>query len=83
MKGIKNMTNNLQKVKQDLCSFAKRAKDFKYTDSALIAFLLTGIIGLSVAFNAYSAQDEIEIQRKAIDRIKFYLDRKTCYNFCW
>ena len=23
-----------------------------------------------------------EIQRKAIDRIKFYLDRKTCYNFC-
>jgi len=24
-----------------------------------------------------------EIQRKAIDRIKFYLDRKTCYNFCW
>ena len=61
------MTNNLRGLKKELKSFAKRVKDFKYTDSALIAFLLTGIIGLSVAFNAYSAQDEIEIQRKAIN----------------
>ena len=38
------MTNNLRKVKKDLCSFAKRYKDFKYTDSALFAFLLTGLI---------------------------------------
>ena len=38
------MTNNLRKVKQELCSFAKRYKDFKYTDSALFAFLLTGLI---------------------------------------
>ena len=53
------MTNNLRGLKKELKSFAKRVKDFKYTDSALIAFLLTGIIGLSVAFNAYSAQDEI------------------------
>ena len=61
------MTNNLRGLKKELKSFAKRVKDFKYTDSALIAFLLTGIIGLSVAFNAYSAQDEIETQRKAIN----------------
>ena len=61
------MTNNLRGLKKELKSFAKRVKDFKYTDSALIAFLLTGLIGLSVAFNAYSAQDEIEIQRKAIN----------------
>lgn len=32
------MTNNLRKVKQDLCSLAKRTKDFKYTDSALFMF---------------------------------------------
>jgi len=61
------MTNNLRGLKKELKSFAKRVKDFKYTDSALIAFLLTGLIGLSVAFNAYSAQDEIETQRKAIN----------------
>ena len=32
------MTNNLRKAKKDLCSFAKKCKDFKYTDSALITF---------------------------------------------
>ena len=30
------MTNNLRKIKKDLCSFAKRCQDFRYTDSALI-----------------------------------------------
>ena len=30
------MTNNLRKISQDLRTFAKRTKDFKYTDSALI-----------------------------------------------
>lgn len=38
------MTNNLRKAKKDLCSFAKKCKDFKYTDSALIIFLITGAI---------------------------------------
>lgn len=40
------MTNNLKDLKKELKSFAKRVKDFKYTDSALITFLLTGMIGI-------------------------------------
>ena len=35
------MTNNLLNLKKDLKSFAKKCKDFKYTDSALLTFLLT------------------------------------------
>ena len=38
------MTNNLRKVKKDLCSFAKKYKNFKYTDSALFAFLLLTLV---------------------------------------
>lgn len=41
------MTNNLTVLKKDLKSFAKRVKDFKYTESALITFLLTGLIELT------------------------------------
>ena len=38
------MTNNLLNLKKNLKSFAKRCKDFKYTDSALLAFLLSGML---------------------------------------
>ena len=38
------MTNNLLNLKKDLKSFAKRCKDFKYTDSALLGFLLSGML---------------------------------------
>ena len=38
------MKNNLRKISQELCAFAKRTKDFKYTNSALIAFLMTGML---------------------------------------
>ena len=60
------MTNNLRKVKQDLCTFAKRVKDFKYTDSALIIFLMTGMV--SVTDNLFSATENknIEVQRQEI-----------------
>ena len=62
------MTNNLQILKKNLKSFAKRVKDFKYTDSALIVFLLTGLIGIAgISFNLYSAENEIEAQTKAIN----------------
>ena len=40
------MTNNLRKAKKDLCAFAKKCKDFKYTDSALITFLITGVVNI-------------------------------------
>ena len=44
------MTNNLKKLKQELKSFAKRVKDFKYTDAALISFLLTGAIEMRLKY---------------------------------
>ena len=45
------MTNNLKEFSKELKSFAKKVKDFKYTDSALITFLLTGAIGRSASVN--------------------------------
>ncbi|AMD95849.1 autotransporter-associated N-terminal domain-containing protein [Leptotrichia sp. oral taxon 847] len=60
------MTNDLRILKKELKSFAKRVKDFKYTDSALITFLLTGLIMLSgISLNLYS--DEIKAQQEAIN----------------
>ena len=60
------MTNNLRKAKKDLCSFAKKCKDFKYTDSALITFLITGAI--NIANNLFSAETDksIENQKQVI-----------------
>ena len=60
------MTNDLRILKKELKSFAKRVKDFKYTDSALIAFLITGIIMFSaISSNLYS--DEIKEQQETIN----------------
>ena len=62
------MTNNLTVLKKDLKSFAKRVKDFKYTESAVITFVLTGLIELTgVSFNLFSAENEIQEQTKAIN----------------
>ena len=60
------MTNNLRKAKKDLCSFAKKCKDFKYTDSALITFLITGAV--NIANNLFSAETgkNIENQKQVI-----------------
>ena len=60
------MTNNLRKIKQDLCSFAKRHKDFKYTDSALFVFLLTGLISVKNISFAKSKDPELESQKGKI-----------------
>ena len=56
------MTNNLKEFSKELKSFAKKVKDFKYTDSALITFLLTGAIGKSASVNHFSEGNDIEIQ---------------------
>ena len=62
------MINNLRVLKKELKSFAKRVKNFKYTESALITFLLTGLIELTgVSFNLFSAENEIQAQTKAIN----------------
>ena len=60
------MKDSLRNVKKDLRAFAKRCKGFTYTDSALIAFLITGVISISV--NIFSAQEAktIENQRQVI-----------------
>ena len=54
------MTNNLRKAKKDLCAFAKKCKDFKYTDSALITFLITGAVNISN--NLFSAETNKNIR---------------------
>ena len=41
------MSNNLRQLSKDLKAFAKRCKDFRYTEQALLAFLLTGILTFS------------------------------------
>jgi len=48
------MTNNLRGIRKGLCAFAKKCKSFKYTDSALITFLITGAV--SVSSNLFSAE---------------------------
>ena len=61
------MTNNLLKLKKDLKSFAKRCKDFKYTDSALITFLITGALSFIVN-NLFSEETDksVENQKQVI-----------------
>ena len=59
------MTNNLRKISQDLRAFAKKTKEFKYSDSALITFLISGT--LSVTNNLLAAGETgIESQKQAI-----------------
>ena len=61
------MAKNLKELRQELKSFAKKVKDFKYTDSALITFLLTGAIGRGAPANLFSDGNKIETQTKAIN----------------
>ena len=49
---MKEMANNLQSLKKELKSFAKRCKNFKYTESALLTFLLCGTVMSNNLFSA-------------------------------
>ena len=60
------MAKNLKELRQELKSFAKKVKDFKYTDSALITFLLTGAIGRGAPANLFSDGNKVETQTTAI-----------------
>ena len=60
------MSSNLEKLKRELKSFARRTRTFKYTDSALLIFLLMGLIGFVNSSNLFSAQDKVANQRKAL-----------------
>ena len=54
------MTNNLKTLQKDLRAFAKKTKNFKYTDSAFIKFLITGMV--SVASNVFSAAPDKSVK---------------------
>ena len=56
------MTNNLRGIRKGLCTFAKKCKGFKYTDSALITFLITGAV--SVSSNLFSAEKDGNIENQ-------------------
>jgi len=60
------MTNNLRRLKKDLCSFAKKCREFKYTDSALITFLITGGVGISNNLFSSEVDKSIEAQKQTI-----------------
>ena len=59
------MTNNLRRLKKDLCTYAKKFKEFKYTDSALITFLITGAV-ISNSLCASESNKSIENQKQVI-----------------
>ena len=59
------MTNNLKHLSKELKSFAKKCKDFSYTESALFSFLLTGIV--SLANTVITKDKEIKEQRQEIN----------------
>ena len=60
------MTNNLRKIKKDLCSFAKRCQEFRYTDSALITFLITGTVNISNNLFSAESNTNLESQKQVI-----------------
>ncbi len=55
------MSKSLLQLKKDLKAFAKRCKDFKYTDSALFMFLLCGLLSVNL-FSANATDSSIENQ---------------------
>ncbi|BBM44850.1 autotransporter-associated N-terminal domain-containing protein [Leptotrichia trevisanii] len=61
------MTNNLKKISQELRAFAKRTKDFKYTESALIMFLMTGMLFASANIFADNEDSGIKNQVNQIN----------------
>ncbi|WP_374141541.1 autotransporter-associated N-terminal domain-containing protein, partial [Leptotrichia hongkongensis] len=60
------MTNNLRNLKKDLRAFAKKAKDFKYTDSALVTFLMTGVVSITSNLFSQTTEKNVENQKQEI-----------------
>ena len=60
------MTNNLRSLKKDLCTYAKKCQNFKYTDSALVTFLITGAVSISNNLFASKSNKNIERQKQVI-----------------
>ena len=60
------MTNDLQKMAKNLKAFAKRCKDFKYTEHALYAFLIMGMLSFSNITFSEVKNSDIASQEKQI-----------------
>ena len=56
------MSNNLRQIAKDLRSFVKRCKDVHYSDSLLITFLVTGLLGFAPSLRADVVDIETEQQ---------------------
>ena len=56
------MTSNLRKISQELRAFAKRTKDFKYTEAALIVFAMTGLV--FTTNNLFATKKDSSIQNQ-------------------
>ena len=65
------MTKDLLKLKKELKSFAKRVKNFKYTETMLITFLMTGTIGnLSYVLESREINNQMKQINGSISNIK-------------
>ena len=62
----KKMTNNLRNLQKDLRAFAKKTKDFKYTDSALVTFLMTGVVSITSNLFSQTTDKSTEKQKQEI-----------------
>ena len=62
----KKMTNNLRNLQKDLRAFAKKTKDFKYTDSALVTFLMTGVVSITSNLFSQTTDKSTENQKQEI-----------------
>ena len=62
----KKMTNNLRNLQKDLRAFAKKTKDFKYTDSALVTFLMTGVVSITSNLFSQTTEKNVENQKQEI-----------------
>ena len=56
------MSNSLRQIAKDLRSFVKRCKDVHYSDSLLIAFLITGFLSFVPSLRADVVDVEVEQQ---------------------
>ncbi|NWO19908.1 autotransporter-associated N-terminal domain-containing protein, partial [Leptotrichia sp. oral taxon 223] len=63
------MSNNLRQIAKDLRSFVKRCKDVHYSDSLLIAFLVTGLLTFAPRLNADAATEQQEVSAATYDAI--------------
>ena len=60
------MKDSLRNVKKDLRAFAKKTKDFKYTDSALVTFLMTGVVSITSNLFSQTTDKSTENQKQEI-----------------